>query len=74
MAACARRETLEETGLAFDPGRVALDLVFLAAAPVTGDPAPREPGFEARFVPLDGLPGLHVRPPLAGHLRALHAR
>jgi 8-oxo-dGTP diphosphatase len=87
-AACARRETLEETGLAIDPARVAfiaetlapgsarraVDLVFLATPDAHGDPVPREPGLDARFVPLAALPGLDVRPPLAGHLRALHAR
>lgn len=66
MAACARRETLEETGLAVDPARVAfiaealapgparraVDLVFLAIGNVSGDPVPAEPGLEARFVPL----------------------
>jgi 8-oxo-dGTP diphosphatase len=88
MAACARRETLEETGLAIDPARVAfiaetlapgsarraVDLVFLATPDAHGDPVPREPGLDARFVPLAALPGLDVRPPLTGHLRALHAR
>lgn len=88
MAACARRETLEETGLSVDPARVAfvlealgpastrrtVDLVFLATADGHGEPEPREPDLEARFVPLSLLPGLDVRPPLSGHLRALHAR
>ena len=88
MAACARRETLEETGLSVDPARVAfvlealgpgsarrtVDLVFLATADGRSEPEPREPGLEARFVPLGLLPELDVRPPLAGHLRALHAR
>jgi 8-oxo-dGTP pyrophosphatase MutT (NUDIX family) len=88
MASCARRETMEEAGLAIAPGRVAfvlealgpgsarrtVDLVFLATAPASGEPAPREPDLEARFVPLGALPQLDLRPPLAGHLRALHAR
>lgn len=88
MAGCARREVLEETGLAVDPGRVAfvaetlapgslrrtVDLVFLAGSKVQGEPVPSEPGLDARFVPLTALPGLDVRPPLAGHLRRLHAR
>jgi 8-oxo-dGTP diphosphatase len=88
MASCARRETLEETGLAIDPARVAfvlealgpgsarrtVDLVFLASSLATAEPQPREPGLEARFVPLAALPQLDVRPPVAGHLRALHAR
>ena len=88
MAACARRETLEETGLSVDPARVAfvlealgpgstrrtVDLVFLAAAARHSEPEPREPDLEARFVPLGLLPRLDVRPPLAGHLRRLHVR
>jgi 8-oxo-dGTP diphosphatase len=88
MAACARRETLEETGLLVYPARVAfvlealgpasvrrtVDLVFLAAPREYREPESREPDLEARFVPLDELPGLYLRPPLAGHLRALHAR
>jgi 8-oxo-dGTP diphosphatase len=88
MVACARRETLEETGLSVHPARVAfvlealgpgstlrtVDLVFLATADGHGQPGPREPDTEARFVPLGQLAGLDVRPPLAGHLRALHAR
>jgi 8-oxo-dGTP diphosphatase len=88
MAACARRETLEETGLTIDPARVAfvlealgpedhrrtVDLVFLAAADVRGEPDAGEPDLEARFVPLVLLPGLDLRPQLSGHLRALHAR
>ena len=88
MTACARRETREETGLAVDPARVAfitetlrpgaarraVDLVFLAAPGTYGDPVPQETGLNARFIPLSALTGLDVRPPLAGHLRALHAR
>ena len=88
MVACARRETLEETGLSVDPARVAfvlealgpgstlrtVDLVFLATADGRGQPGPREADTEAQFVPLGQLAGLDVRPPLAGYLRALHAR
>jgi hypothetical protein len=33
-----------------------------------------EPDLNARFVPLDLLPQLDLRPPVAGHLRALHGR
>jgi len=54
MAACARRETQEETGLVIDPARVAfiaetlgpgtarraVDLVFLATPDAHGDPVP----------------------------------
>jgi len=88
MAACAQRETLEETGLPVDPGRVAfvletmapessrrmVDLVFLATMAERREPEPREQGLQAQFVPLGDLPGLVLRPPLAGHLRGLHAR
>jgi 8-oxo-dGTP diphosphatase len=86
MAACARRETLEETGLSAEPARVAfvlealgpqggrrmVDLVFLALDPVRGEPDAQEEGMEARFVSLRALSDLLLRPPLAGHLRALH--
>ena len=88
MASCARRETLEETGLPVEPGRIAfvlealgpddtrriVDLVFLAALAARREPGPAEDGLEAIFVPLSELPGLTLRPPIAGHLRALHAR
>lgn len=88
MASCARRETFEETGLPVVPGRIAfvlealgpderrriVDLVFLASLAAGGEPGPGENGLEAGFVPLSALPGLTLRPPLAGHLRALHAR
>ena len=86
MAACARREALEETGLPADPGRIAfvleslgpeggrrmVDLVFLAADPIRGEPDAQEEGTEARFVSLSALSGLVLRPPIAGHLRGLH--
>lgn len=88
MTSCARRETLEETGLPVEPGRVAfvlealgpddsrriVDLVFLAELPARTEPVPAEEGLDARFVPLPALPQLTLRPPIAGHLRALHAR
>ena len=89
MAACARRETLEETGLAVEPARIAfvlesqgprsglhtVDLVFLATASVPGqEPRSSEPDLTARFVPIGLLPHLDLRPPMAGHLRGLHAR
>jgi 8-oxo-dGTP diphosphatase len=66
MAACARPGSTRRT----------VDLVFIATADGHGGnkPKPREPDLEARFVPLGLLPGLDVRPPLAGHLRVLHAR
>jgi PAP2 superfamily len=74
--------------LSVDPARVAfvlealgpgstlrtVDLVFLATADGRGQPGPWEADTEAQFVPLGQLAGLDVRPPLAGYLRALHAR
>ena len=89
MAACVRRETLEETGLSVEPGRIAfvletqgprsslhtLDLVFLAHLSMPGqEPESSEPELSARFVPIGLLPHLDLRPPLAGHLRGLRTR
>jgi ADP-ribose pyrophosphatase YjhB (NUDIX family) len=88
MAACARRETLEETGLAVESARIAfvletrgpqsgshlVDLVFLAVlSSPDGVPRPAETGLTASFVPLSMLSQLDLRPPIAGHLRGLHA-
>jgi 8-oxo-dGTP pyrophosphatase MutT (NUDIX family) len=88
MAACARRETAEETGLSVVTGRVAfvaesltpgaprrrVDLVFLASIGARSKPRSGEPDMEARFVPLAELPVAKLRPPMAGHLRALYSR
>ena len=89
MAACVRRETLEETGLSVEPGRIAfvletqgsqsglhtLDLVFVAQLSTPGqEPESSEPELSARFVPIGLLPHLDLRPPLAGHLRGLRTR
>jgi len=88
MAACAQREAAEEAGLSVVTGGVAfvaeslppgasrrrVDLVFLATIAERREPRSREPGTQARFVPLDDLPVPKLRPPLAGHLRALHTR
>jgi len=85
LTACARRELLEETGVAADPSRVALvvetappgsgcrllDIVFLATEPVLGREYSREPGLEPRFVPPGQLAGLDLHPSLAGHLGRL---
>jgi 8-oxo-dGTP diphosphatase len=87
MAACVRRETLEETGLRVEPGRIAfvletngprsgrhtLDLVFLASLSTPAQkPRSREPELSARFVSLGQVQHLDLRPPIAGHLRGLH--
>ncbi|HEY1323699.1 MAG TPA: NUDIX hydrolase [Streptosporangiaceae bacterium] len=89
MAACARRETREETGLTVEPGRIAfvletrgprsglhtVDLVFLATLSAPGqEPRSLESDLSARFVPLGLLDQLDLRPPMAGHLRSLHGR
>lgn len=86
MAACARRETREESGLAVEPARIAfvleslgpraglhtVDLVFLAT--LAGDQPElhsAEPELSPAFVPLSELHQLDLRPPIAGHLRGL---
>jgi ADP-ribose pyrophosphatase YjhB (NUDIX family) len=85
LAACARRELLEETGISADPSRVALiaesarpdsdrrvlDVVFVAPEPVLGMARCREPGLEPHFVPPGQLTGLDLHPSLAGHLQRL---
>ncbi len=88
MASCARRETLEETGLAVEATRIAfvvessgpraglhtVDLVFLATPSVPGQLLKSgENNLFAAFVPLDLLHEIDLRPPVAGHLRGLHA-
>ncbi len=85
MAACARREVREETGLLVDPSRVAfvvevlgpdggprtVDIVFYATGvPQAARPRSQEPGLQPTFVPLDEIQNLNLRPPLAGHLRS----
>lgn len=86
MAACARREVREETGLSVDPARVAfvlevvgpasgprtLDIVFHAAESAPNvQPQIREPDMEPLFVPVSRINELDLRPPLAGHLRGM---
>ena len=86
MAACARRELFEETGVSADPSRVAfvleamapggsrrrVDIVFLATGLEPGAaPQAREPGVGPRFIPVDQLSELELRPPVAGYLRGL---
>jgi 8-oxo-dGTP diphosphatase len=86
MAACARREVREETGLHVNPDRVAfvlevvgpdvgprtVDIVFSATDPAPGrQPEEREPGLGPVFVSVDDIHELNLRPPLAGHLRGM---
>jgi 8-oxo-dGTP diphosphatase len=86
MAACARREVREETGLYVDPDKVAfvleaggpdsgrrtVDIVFSAADPAPDQmPEQRERGLAPVFVPVDRIQELDLRPPVAGHLRAM---
>jgi ADP-ribose pyrophosphatase YjhB (NUDIX family) len=86
MLSCARREVHEETGLHIDPGRCAfvlevaapdraihiVELVFLAN-PRVGELQVHggEPGRKPQWVALADLAGVPLRPPIAGHLRAL---
>ncbi len=86
MAACARREVVEETGLQVDPSKVAfvlevlgpdggrrtVDIVFAATETSAGTgPEQREPGLAPAFVPVAEIGGLDLRPPLAGHIRGM---
>jgi 8-oxo-dGTP diphosphatase len=83
MAACARREVREETGLLVDPSKVAfvlevtgphpgprtVDIVFAAREHGSkARPEMREHGMEPCFVPVDQVRGLDLRPPVAGYL------
>lgn len=85
MTSCARREALEETGLdvvvrrclfvlevnAPPPGDRLVELVFAAEAAADCQPVPTEMDRHPAFVPLQKFQLLRLRPPLAGHLRAL---
>lgn len=87
-ASCARRETREEAGLVVDVVRCAfvletidpdcvqrtLEIVFLGSDGSAGQaPVGREAGLHPQFIPLSALHTLDLLPPLAGHLRHLHA-
>lgn len=88
MAACVRREVLEETGIRVEPNQCAfvletidpageqrrVELVFAIRTQSPTEPEQREPGLTPSYVPLDQLAGISLRPPLAGHLRRLHQR
>ncbi|MCF6468557.1 NUDIX domain-containing protein [Nonomuraea sp. MG754425] len=87
LAACARRETVEESGLRAEPTRCAfafetiapagtnrtIDIVFLAEH-ATGEPVGSEPALRPQFVPVTLLSRLPLRPPIGGYLRGLHDR
>lgn len=88
VAACARREVLEETGIRVEPNRCAfvletidparerrrVELVFVVRTVSRQEPEQLEAGLDPAYVPLDRLGALELRPPLAGHLRSLHGR
>jgi len=84
VAACARREVREETGLSIDPGRVVfvletiapagerlVELVFLSPDRPRLRPQASEQNLVPSFVALTALGDLTMSPPLAGHIRAL---
>ncbi|MFD2474815.1 NUDIX hydrolase [Amycolatopsis silviterrae] len=86
-AGCARRETLEETGLEVVPvgvafvldatnsaaGQYLMEIVFLAHADdKSALPYETEAGLVPEFVPLQRLPDLSLRPPIGKHIQALH--
>jgi 8-oxo-dGTP diphosphatase len=86
-AACVRREVREETGLAVTPVGVAfvldatnsaagqhlMEIVFLAHSDDKHTvPYEAEDGLVPEFVPLERLAALTLRPPIGGHIRALH--
>lgn len=88
VASCARREVAEEAGLHVTVDRVAfvleasnpadgihlLDLVFTTTEiDRMAEPRALEPGLTPVFYPVEKIVGLSLRPPLAGHLRGLHA-
>ncbi len=88
MAACVRREVLEETGLevqplgcafvleTIDPQQIdrVVDLVFRAAeVGARAEPRQVEEHLMPSFVRIADLGALSFRPPLGGHIRAAHA-
>jgi 8-oxo-dGTP diphosphatase len=83
--ACAHREAREETGVDVHPTRCAfvlevidpndqrclVEIVFLAIPTGGADQVVGEPGAEPQWVPMDRLPHINLRPPIAGFLPAL---
>lgn len=91
LIACARRELREETGLTAQDmhcalvldvrdrteGRYVVEIVLFPTGDVRGEPVERETGHEPRFVPMDRIDSLPMRPPVQSHLhglKALHER
>jgi 8-oxo-dGTP diphosphatase len=88
IAACVRREVREETALTVTPDDVAfvldiangdtdhlVEIVFHALEEgEPGTPRGVEDGLVPRFVPLDHLPRIGLRPPIGGHIRAFRGR
>ncbi|MFE2373830.1 NUDIX domain-containing protein [Streptomyces sp. NPDC059398] len=86
LIACARRELREESGLtagtlhcAFvldvhdkDTGRYMIEIILVPSEPVTGEPRECEAGRTPRFVPMNELPQLVLRPTENDYLYALH--
>lgn len=82
LAACARREVAEETGLRINPercafvaeviapgGRRTVELTFVVALPgAHPPPVTGEPGTEPVWVSLNDVRSLRLHPPIAGFL------
>jgi 8-oxo-dGTP pyrophosphatase MutT (NUDIX family) len=84
LAACARREVREETGLAISPGRCAfvlevggneegrrVDIVFLGELEGAAEPLVGEADCHPEWVAFERLSRLRLHPPLAGYLPGL---
>lgn len=85
MAACARREACEETGLDVHPTRCAfvlevidpdierriVELVFQGSARDPRADLVGEPGVTPQWIAFSELRGVSLRPPIAGYLPAL---
>jgi ADP-ribose pyrophosphatase YjhB (NUDIX family) len=85
LGSCARREAYEETGLRVHPHRVGLvgevagrgrerivELIFVGLLDLHDqEPTRAEGGTEPGWVRVADLPGINLRPPIAGYLPAL---